>query len=188
MTTEDRAASDPGSSNAGRRTFDVVVDGSPLTVTVTPVEDASEDQPSTPGDGNYQVSVDGRTFHVQVESGALSSAGSDVLNAPSPASAAPQSPSPVSAAPTSRQPPLPATGVAAKAGETVLTAPIPGTIVRYTVSEAQPVKAGDPVVVLEAMKMENTLPAPVDGVIKQIPLQAGAKVARGDVLAVIAPA
>jgi biotin carboxyl carrier protein len=38
------------------------------------------------------------------------------------------------------------------------------------------------------MKMENTLPSPVDGVIKQIPLQAGAKVARGDVLLVIGPA
>ena len=192
MTTEDHAASDPGPSNAGRRTFNVVVDGIPLTVTVTPVEDASEDRAWTPGDGNFQVSVDGRAFRVQVESEALPSAGTDVLNAPPPVSAAPQSPSPVPATPTPRQQASPAlspvTSEAAKVGETVLTAPIPGTIVRYTVSEAQPVKAGDPVVVLEAMKMENTLPAPVDGVVKQIPLQAGAKVARGDILAVIGSA
>ena len=184
MTTEDRAAFDPGSSNAGRRTFNVIVDGSSLIVTVTPVEDASENQPSTPGDGNFQISVDGRAFHVQVESGASSAPGTVTLNVPPPLSVAPQRSAPAPAAP----PPAATAGEAPIAGEAVLTAPIPGTIVRYTVSEAQPVKAGDAVVVLEAMKMENTLPAPADGVIKQIPLQAGAKVARGDILAVIGPA
>ncbi|MEC9140397.1 MAG: biotin/lipoyl-containing protein [Chloroflexota bacterium] len=73
-------------------------------------------------------------------------------------------------------------------GETVMAAPIPGTIVRYTVAEAQLIKAGETVVVLEAMKMENTLAAPVDGVIKSIRSQAGARVARGDILLVIGPA
>lgn len=62
---------------------------------------------------------------------------------------------------------------------------MPGTVVRYTVSESQRVAAGETVVVLEAMKMENTLPAPVGGVVTRLPQQAGARVGRGDVLAVI---
>ena len=71
-------------------------------------------------------------------------------------------------------------------GERLLTAPMPGTVVRYTVSESQRVAAGETVVVLEAMKMENTLPAPAGGVVTRLAQQAGARVARGDVLAVIA--
>ncbi len=63
---------------------------------------------------------------------------------------------------------------------------MPGTVVRYTVAESQRVAAGETVVVLEAMKMENTLPAPVAGVVMRLSQQAGARVARGDVLAVIA--
>ena len=63
---------------------------------------------------------------------------------------------------------------------------MPGTVVRYTVSESQRVAAGETVVVLEAMKMENTLPAPAAGVVTRLAQQAGARVARGDVLAVIA--
>ena len=57
---------------------------------------------------------------------------------------------------------------------------------RYTVAESQRVAAGETVVVLEAMKMENTLPAPVAGVVMRLSQQPGARVARGDVLAVIA--
>ena len=56
---------------------------------------------------------------------------------------------------------------------------MPGTVVRYTVSESQRVAAGETVVVLEAMKMENTLPAPAAGVVKSLPQQAGARVGRG---------
>jgi biotin carboxyl carrier protein len=160
MTTE---------NNDGSRTFNVVVDGITLKVTVTPSEDAANIQTSLSGDKSFQIEVDGRGFRVEVESGASPSA---------PTLTAPPAPQPAA---------RPATPVTAD-GETVLTAPIPGSIVRYTVAEAQPVKAGETVVVLEAMKMENTLPSPVDGVIKQIPLQAGAKVARGDVLLVIGPA
>ena len=63
---------------------------------------------------------------------------------------------------------------------------MPGTVVRYTVAESQRVAVGETVVVLEAMKMENTLPAPAAGVVTRLSQQAGARVARGDVLAVIA--
>jgi oxaloacetate decarboxylase alpha subunit/pyruvate carboxylase subunit B len=48
------------------------------------------------------------------------------------------------------------------------------------------VKAGDIVVMLEAMKMENAIPAPADGVIKAVNFGPGASVKKGDVLAIIA--
>ena len=51
----------------------------------------------------------------------------------------------------------------------------------------QEVKAGDTIVVIEAMKMQNMLPSPVDGVIVELPRAAGDRVARGDILAVIGP-
>jgi len=73
-------------------------------------------------------------------------------------------------------------------GETPVLAPIPGTIVRYTVKEGDEVQAGTPVVILEAMKMENEILAPVSGKIKSINFKSGDKVSSGAVLAVITQA
>ncbi len=67
-----------------------------------------------------------------------------------------------------------------------IAAPMPGIVLRYVVEVGQKVTEGDPVVVLEAMKMENILPSPVEGVVNALPLQEGATVSTGDVLAVIA--
>ena len=69
----------------------------------------------------------------------------------------------------------------------VIEAPMPGIIARYEVEEGQRVEAGDTVVVLEAMKMENSLPSPTAGSVKSLPVAPGASVAKGDVLAVVAP-
>ncbi len=180
MTTENHDESESAES----RTFNVEIDGSSLTVSVTPADDAEKAQSAAPGEQSFLIAVDGRAFRVQVESGAPNVAEA-TINVPAPVRT-PKRSAPVIAPtskPTATQPAPTTAG-----GETALAAPIPGTIVRYNVSEAQPVKAGETVVVLEAMKMENALPAPIDGVIKQISLQAGAKVARGDVLLVIGPA
>jgi pyruvate carboxylase subunit B len=70
-------------------------------------------------------------------------------------------------------------------GETAVTAPMPGLIIRYDVKVGDEVKAGDNIAVLEAMKMAIDLPSPVDGRIKEIGFKAGDNVARDDVLAVI---
>ena len=70
-------------------------------------------------------------------------------------------------------------------GETAIMAPMPGMILRYHVKTGDSVKAGDTVVVLEAMKMAIDLPAPVDGQIRSLNFKSGDRVTRDDVLATI---
>ena len=66
-----------------------------------------------------------------------------------------------------------------------LLAPMPGVLLKYLVKEGQPVSKGDPIAVLEAMKMENTLPSPSDGVVASTPINAGDTVVKGDILVII---
>jgi pyruvate carboxylase subunit B len=72
-----------------------------------------------------------------------------------------------------------------KVEETTIIAPMPGIIIRYEVKVGDEVKAGDAVVILEAMKMANALTTPVSGQVKAISFKSGDRVARNDVLAVI---
>ena len=66
-----------------------------------------------------------------------------------------------------------------------LTAPMPGMIVKYVKNVGDKVKEGETVVVLEAMKMENALPAPANGTVKAINFSSGDSVKKGDVLAIV---
>jgi pyruvate carboxylase subunit B len=68
---------------------------------------------------------------------------------------------------------------------TEVPAPMPGMIIRYLVGVDDKVKAGDTLLILEAMKMQNTIASPIDGVIKEISLKPGQSVNTGDTLAVI---
>ena len=70
-------------------------------------------------------------------------------------------------------------------GEIAIRAPMPGMIIDYKVKEGDTVKSGDTVLVLEAMKMENALTSPGDGVIKKIHVHAGSSVSKDEVLCVI---
>lgn len=127
----------------------------------------------------YNITVNGTTYEVVVEeTGSTASA---------PAYVAPQVAAPVAAPLAST--PAPATPKAqaptAAAGATKVTSPMPGTILAVKVSVGQQVKKGDVICVLEAMKMENDIPAPCDGTIASINTQKGASVASGDLLASI---
>jgi acetyl-CoA/propionyl-CoA carboxylase biotin carboxyl carrier protein len=73
---------------------------------------------------------------------------------------------------------------AAASGDAV-TAPMQGTVVKVAVEEGQEVNAGDLVVVVEAMKMENPVTAHKDGTITGLAVQAGAAITQGTVLAEI---
>ena len=67
-------------------------------------------------------------------------------------------------------------------GSGVVTVPMQGTIVKVSVVEGQSVEAGDTVVILEAMKMENSVNAEKSGVVKKIHVATGASVSAGDVV------
>jgi len=66
-----------------------------------------------------------------------------------------------------------------------LLAPMPGSVVSIAVEQGQRVVAGQPVMVLEAMKMQHTVSAPGDGVVTDLPVTVGTQVAAGAVLAVV---
>ncbi|MGZ4472337.1 MAG: acetyl/propionyl/methylcrotonyl-CoA carboxylase subunit alpha [Nocardioidaceae bacterium] len=68
-----------------------------------------------------------------------------------------------------------------------LLAPMPGSVVAVAVAAGDPVTAGQPVLVLEAMKMQHTVSAPHDGVVTELPVRVGDQVASGAVLAVVQP-
>ncbi|MCM1148906.1 MAG: biotin/lipoyl-binding protein, partial [Butyricicoccus sp.] len=79
----------------------------------------------------------------------------------------------------------PAAPAVTAAGETV-AAPMPGTILRVNVNAGDAVKAGDVLMILEAMKMENEIPAPRDGTVAQIVAQKGTSVDTGAPLLILA--
>ena len=68
-----------------------------------------------------------------------------------------------------------------------LLAPMPGMIIRVLAGPGATVTAGQPLVVLEAMKMEHTVAAPSDGVVAEVAAAAGEQVEAGQVLAVVTP-
>lgn len=70
-------------------------------------------------------------------------------------------------------------------GRAQVTAPMPGKVVRVLVEAGQQVEAGQGVVVVEAMKMQNELKSPKSGTIAELRAEPGATVNAGDVLAVI---
>jgi Acetyl/propionyl-CoA carboxylase, alpha subunit len=77
-----------------------------------------------------------------------------------------------------------------KASETTagtLKAPMPGRILAMHVSVGDTVARGQQVAVLEAMKMENELRAPVDGIVAAVPVQAGQSVEKNTVIIEITP-
>ena len=132
---------------------------------------------------SFNVYVGGDLFEVTVDpiaaDGAMSVA---------PATAAAPSRGRAAAYPAAAQAAAPAQQPAAadlSADDTLVAAPIPGVVLRYEVEVGQTVAEGDAVVVLEAMKMENTLPAPVSGTVKALLADLGATVAKDAPLAVI---
>ena len=66
-----------------------------------------------------------------------------------------------------------------------LLAPMPGTVVRIAVVEGDAVTQGQPLLWLEAMKMEHTVAAPADGVVTELPVEQGQQVDVGTVLAIV---
>ena len=72
-----------------------------------------------------------------------------------------------------------AAAMGAEAGGGKLTSPMPGTVVRVLVDAGQTVRKDEPLVVLEAMKMEHTITAPADGTVEALPFAVGDRVEEG---------
>jgi biotin carboxyl carrier protein len=77
---------------------------------------------------------------------------------------------------------------AAAAGGPHVTAPLPGKVVRVLVAAGQSVRAGEPLLLLEAMKMETEVAAPLSGAVRVVHVAAGGTVALGDPLVDLDPA
>ena len=107
----------------------------------------------------YVVTINGKQYDVEVEkvSGGYKPMSMGAKAAPAPAAPAPAAPK---AAPVS-------------AGDNTVTSPMPGTILGVKVKEGDAVKAGQLVIILEAMKMENEIVAPADGVVASVAVKEG---------------
>ena len=109
----------------------------------------------------YKVNVNGTVYEVAIE----------VMDGAAPVAAAPAA--------------APAPAAPAPAGGEKVTAPMPGTVLKVVAAEGAAVKAGDVILVLEAMKMENDIVAPENGTVKQLLVSKGSTVNTDDVLAVL---
>ena len=115
----------------------------------------------------FNITVNGTTYEVEVEEITGTSASTPQA---APVSTPKASPATPKAAPVSA------------AGSVKITSPMPGTIMKVSVSAGQAVKKGDIVCILEAMKMENEIFAPRDGTVASVNVSQGATVNSGDLL------
>ncbi|MCI6647887.1 MAG: biotin/lipoyl-binding protein [Oscillospiraceae bacterium] len=129
----------------------------------------------------YKVTLNSKVYEVEVEEGTAMLVDEYEAYVPAPA------PAPVAAAPVPAAAPAPAPAPAAApqaAGE-VVASPLPGTVLQVKVSAGEAVKAGQLLLIIEAMKMENEVLAPRDGTVAQIVAAKGATVNTGDALVVL---
>jgi biotin carboxyl carrier protein len=121
-------------------------------------------------DGKLAVTVNGKAYEVEVPGHV---AAAPKVQPVKPAAAA---------APVAAPAAAPAAPKKASGAGTAITAPLPGVITSIEVKEGDQVKAGQTVIVMEAMKMANNITAESDGTVKAILVQQGAQVQSGDAL------
>lgn len=131
----------------------------------------------------YVVTLNGKNYEVEVEKNTAKITNTTAAAAPAaaPAPKAAPAPAPV-AAPVPA--PAPAPVAAAPAGGANVTAPMPGTVLNVVAPVGTAVKAGDVILILEAMKMENDIVAPCDGTVASVAAK-GTSVNTDDVLATL---
>lgn len=122
----------------------------------------------------FKITIDGKTYLVEME---------EIGGAPA-AQPAPAAPATPAATPTPATPaaPAPAAPVAPTGEGEVVTAPMPGTVTKILVKDGDTVTENQPLMILEAMKMENEIVAPKAGTIGQVFATLNQNVNSGDYL------
>lgn len=108
----------------------------------------------------FKITIDGKTYLVEMEE-----IGGAPAAQPAPAAPATQAATPTPATPAA---PAPAAPVAPTGEGEVVTAPMPGTVTKILVKDGDTVTENQPLMILEAMKMENEIVAPKAGTIGQV--------------------
>jgi biotin carboxyl carrier protein len=119
------------------------------------IDNRSHEAFITEHDGKYRVMLRGRLYTVQVQ-------GERFTSKVTP----PQALSPI-------------------AGEVCIEAPLPGVVVEVLVAPAQPVRAGEALLILESMKMANRVTSPRDGVVQTVSVAVGDSVQKGQALVTV---
>ena len=148
--------------------YSLKINGNPYEVKIEDINESST---------MARVTVNGTKYDVEIEGGKVAAPKKPQV------AAVPQAATNISVTPQTPIATKPAAPAAA--GGLKVTCPLPGTVLSINVKEGDTVAAGQTVVVLEAMKMENNIDAERGGVVKQVLVQAGATVMEGDVLLVI---
>ncbi len=125
----------------------------------------------------YTLTMNNKTYEVEVEL-------AEPMSVEEFSAYAPAAPAPVAATPAAATEAPPAAPAVTEAGE-IITAPMPGTILKVNVTPGQAVKEGEVLCILEAMKMENEIMAPKNGTVKQVLTSKGSSVDTGAVLVVM---
>jgi glutaconyl-CoA decarboxylase len=135
----------------------------------------------------YSVLVNGKQYSVEVETLDLGTEDESVKTTATPVKSATKAQTPVPMAKPVSEPPaaLKTLEKPTFADSKTLTAPMPGKIIDIKVKVNDHVEAGQPIVILEAMKMENVMTAPASGIVKEIPIETGINVNQGDILVAI---
>ena len=134
-----------------------------------------------PGVRTFKVFVEGEYYEVDVE--AVGSSPRITASPPVSVVTSSPNPGPATQAPPKVEPKKAPPAVAADG--TKVLAPMPGMIIRYLVNIGDKVHDGTPLLILEAMKMQNVIPSHVEGVVKTINREPGATVEKDDVLVII---
>ncbi len=148
--------------------YSLKINGNPYEVKIEDINESST---------MARVTVNGTKYDVEIE-------GAKAAAVKKPAVVAAPEATGLSVTPKTPIATKPAAAPAAASGLKV-TCPLPGTVISLNVKEGDTVAAGQTLLVLEAMKMENNIDAERGGVVKQVLVSAGATVMEGDVLLVI---
>lgn len=137
----------------------------------------------------YVATINGKRYEVEVEKvdayKSLDRNGVAAPKAPVLAASAPRAAAPATAPAPAPAPAAPAPAAAPAAGGTTVEAPMPGKVLSVKAAVGQAVKFGEPLVIMEAMKMETEIVAPADGTVSQVLVNTGDSVDTGAAMVIL---